>query len=185
MNQNLLQPKQQVRDLEASRWNDTFSVYSLKNCLNHKEYKNLNNRLVKEKEWLRRWALRLLERDSICKYPQRSRALAIRNIITPLEKGKDELHLKFSSKNQKNPNTELFCFQTALLAIHSCHLVKHQAISNIISHYSSIDGVVIFTICHTNVIGQKSHFLRAMLKWHWESDKQFLWQKSRKSKILL
>lgn len=39
-------------------------------------------------------------------------ALAIRNIIrTPLEKGKDELHLKFSSKNQKNPNTEIFVFR--------------------------------------------------------------------------
>lgn len=81
-----------------------------------------------------------------------------------LEKGEEELHLKFSSENQRNLDTDFFFPGLSLLVIHCCQLVKHQAVSNIISHYSSINVVVICTICHTNIIGQRKHFLRAMLK---------------------
>lgn len=73
-----------------------------------------------------------------------------------LEKGEEEL--------QRNLDTDFFFPGLSLLVIHCCQLVKHQAVSNIISHYSSINVVVICTICHTNIIGQRKHFLRAMLK---------------------
>lgn len=103
------------------------------------------------------------------------------------EKRNEELHLKFGSKNHINLDTEFYFFfsDLSLLLIHCCQLVKHQAVSNIISHYSSINVVVICTICHTNVIGQRKHFLRSMLKCYRESDRWFLWQKSGKSMILL
>lgn len=78
-----------------------------------------------------------------------------------------KLHLKFRYKNQRNLDTVFFFFSDlSLLLIHCCQLVKHQAVSNIISHYSSINVVVICTICHTNVIGHRKHFLRSMLKYH-------------------